>query len=96
MHKPESVLENEMRVILWDFVIQTITRQKIIFSDNKKLQLSSGFWHSGQTLKKKKKEIKKVDTYLDLARELKTLTLISSVIGVRGTISKGLEREWKN
>ena len=43
------------------------------------------------------KEIKKIDKYLDLARELKklcimTVTMIPIVIGALGTVPEGLEK----
>ena len=46
------------------------------------------------------KESKKIDKYLDLARELKKrqnrrVTVILLVVGILGTISKSLEKNWK-
>ena len=87
MHNPESVQENEMHKLLWDFEIQTnhlISARRpdlVIINNNKN--------------KKKEKESKKKDKYRDLARELKKLwsmklMVISVVIGALCTVIKGL------
>ena len=111
MHNPESVSENEMHKLLWDFEIQTdhlISAQRlshIINSNNKKKK------------KKKKracrivdfavpidrrvklKESEKIDKYQDLARELKKLwnmkVTVMPIDAIR-TVSKGLiQGKWE-
>ena len=47
MHKPKSVLENEMHKILWDFEIKTdhlipARRSKLVLINKKKENLSTG------------------------------------------------------
>ena len=102
MQKPAPVLENDTHKLLWDFNIQTdhlipARRPDLIIIKKKK---------RGGTYKIidfavpadhriKLKECEKKDKYLDLARKLKKLwnmqvTIIPIVIGVFGTVTKGL------
>ena len=53
MHKPESVQENEILKILWDFAIQighqiSARRPDLELSNKKKKNLISWFWRSGE------------------------------------------------
>ena len=76
MHNPESVKENEMHKLLWDFEIQTdhliSARQPdfIIINRKKRTCLSVDFAVPAEH-KVKLKESKKKDKYLDLAMEFK-------------------------
>ena len=75
MHKLESILENEMCHVLWDFAIQTdhlisIQRPDLVI-DKKKGSLSNCGLCRRSRLQIKLKENKKRDIYLYLARELK-------------------------
>ena len=101
MHKPEFILENEMHKIAWDFEIQTdhlIPARSDLGIINKKNENLPYFWFccpSGHGVKIK--ESKKINKYLDLARELKKpwnmkVTLIPVVVGVLRMIPKGLEK----
>ena len=95
MHNLESVLENEMHKLLWNFEIQMDHLISAKWYDliiiNKKRK------RTGQTVnfavltdhKLKLKENEKRDKYLDLARELKKLWNMK-VIGALSTIMKGL------
>ena len=106
MHNPESVLENEMHKLLWDFEIQTD-------------HLISPRWPDLKIINKKKrvckivdfavpadhwvklKESKKKDIYQDLDRELKKLwgmkvMAVPIVIGVLGTVTKELVKGQEN
>ena len=94
MHKPESILKNEVYTRLWDLVIQTdhlISARR----PNKKDNLQNSV-HCHSILPQNKTERnRKRDNYLDLARELKKLwnmkvTVIPFVIGALGAVTKGL------
>ena len=102
MHNPAPVLEDDAHKLLWDFDIHTdqiISARKldlIIIYKKKRICKIVDFavpaYH-----RIKLKECEK-DKYLDLARELKKqlnmkVTLITSVIGAIGTITKGLLKE---
>ena len=76
-HYPESVLENEMHKILWDFEIQTdyltsAWRLDLVIVNKKKKKRT--YWKEDFAVPadhgEKLKESKKRDTYLDLRREL--------------------------
>ena len=106
MNKPESVLENEMHKLLWNFEISAAhlisTRRLDIATVKKKkkrkkkktcriVDLAVPVDH-----RVKLKESEKKDKYLDLARELKKqwnmkVTVIPILINVLGTVPKGLE-----
>ena len=87
MHNSESVLENEMHKLLWDFEIQGLTLIQtdhlisarwpylvIIKDKTKNKQKLAELWTLLSWLTTVKlKESKKKDNYLDLARELKKL-----------------------
>ena len=98
MHKPEPVLENETRKILWDFEIQTghliLARrpdQEIVNKEKRTCRIVDFTVPADHSVKLKDNE--KRDKYLDLARELKKLwnikvTVISIVIGTLSTVIK--------
>ena len=103
MHKPESLLENEVHTIHWDFVIQTdhlISARRLDLVKIKKkkrtcqiVNLDIPVDYGGKI-----KENENRDKYLNLAREQKKLwninvTVILLVIGVLRTIPIGLIRE---
>ena len=93
MHKPESVLENEMHKILWDFEIQTehlipARRPDLVIINKKKREPAI---QMGKRLKIKEDERRD----LDFSRKLKKLwnikvMMIPIVICTLGTVSKGL------
>ena len=99
MHKPESILENEMHKILRDFEIQMdhpilIIRLDLLSINKKKrtctpVDFAVPAYHSV-----KMKESKKIDKYLDLAKERKKLwNMKRTVIAIAGffrEVSKGL------
>ena len=106
IHKPASVPENETHKLLLDFDIQTdhlisTRRPNLIIINNKKKKkkktrickiVDSSFPADHRI---KLKESEKKDKYLNLARELKKLwnmkvTIIPTVIGAFGTVTKGL------
>ena len=91
MHKPESVLENEMHQILWNMKIQ--------------MDYSIPARRSDSVLIKKKRTCHQVDLYCsneinkysDLARELKkpwnrNMMVIPIVVGALGTVPKCVEK----
>ena len=98
MHNTTYVLENDMHTLLWDFQIQTDHLISARWSDliiiNKKeiihriVDFAVSVDHRVVF-----QEHEKMDTYLDLARELKKLrnmkvTIIPIIIGALGTITK--------
>ena len=100
IHNSESLLENEMHKLLWDFEIQTdhliSARQPDLTIINKRKRTSRtvdfavlvDHWV-------KFKESKKKNKYINLAWELKKLwnmkvTIIKIVIGALGKVTKGL------
>ena len=98
MHNPAAVLENDTHKLLWDFDIQTdhlisARRSDLIIinnnNNNKKREFAK-LWTllSRLTTGIKLKKYEKKDKYLDLARELKKLTIIP--IGAFSTVTKGL------
>ena len=101
MHNPASVLENDIQKLLWDLGIHmdhlnSARRRELIIINKKKKRISKivDFAVSSDH-RIKLKECEKKDKYLDLARELKKLwnmkvTIIPIVIGVFGTVTKGL------
>ena len=95
-HNPESVLENEMHKF-WDSNGSPNLNQTT--KPNKGQQKKDDLPNCGlcclADYKAESKESKKKDKYLDLVRELKKLwnmkvAVIPIVIGVLGTITKGL------
>ena len=99
MHNPESVLENEMHYLLWDFEIQTdhltTARRPDFIIINKKRTCKIVDFAVPADYRVKLKEYEKRDKYFDLAWELKKLwnmkvTIIPIVIGALGTVTKGL------
>ena len=96
MYNPESILENEMHKILWDFEIQTdhlISARRSDLGIVKKNMPNCGLY-----LKVKLKESEKRDKYIDFAKELKKLwnmkvMVIPIVIGALETIPKWLVKE---
>ena len=101
MHKLESVPENKTPKILWDFEIntdhQTLAGKPDLVLINKKKRtchLVDFFIQVDHWVKMK--ESKKIDKFLDLARELKNLwnirvMVIPIVVGTLGMVPKGLE-----
>ena len=101
MHNPASVLENYTYKLLWDFDIQTdqlisARRPDFIIINKKKNRICKIVDFAVLADHRiKLKESKKKDKYQDLARELKKLwnmkvTIIPIMIGVFGTVTKGL------
>ena len=104
MHKPESVMKNEMQKFLWNFVIQTDyliqARIQDVKKVNKKKKKRERTYrivdivvsvHHGLKIK----ENQKIDKYLDLPRELKSygtwkVSMILIVIDALETILKEL------
>ena len=74
MHQVESVLENAMHKIHWNFEIQTdhwiLARRVDLVSINKKRTCQLVDFAIPADCRVKMKETKKIDKYLDLAREL--------------------------
>ena len=100
MHNPAPVLENDTHKLLWDFKIQTdhlipARRSDLIIINKKKKICKIVDFAIPVDNRIILKESEKKDNYLDLARELKKLwnmkvTIVPIVIGVLGTITKGL------
>ena len=100
MHNPESVLENEMHKLLWDFETQTdhlilARRPDLVIIKKKERTYKIVDFAVSVDHRIKLKESEKRDKYMDLARELKKLwnikvTIIPIVMGALGTVTKGL------
>ena len=100
MHNPAPVQENDSHKLLWDFNIQTdhlipARRLDLIIINKKKRTCKIVDLAVLADHRIKLKECEKKDKYLDLAREQKKLwnmqvTIIPIVIGVFGTVTKGL------
>ena len=100
-YRPESVLENEMNKIFWDFELQTnhliLAKRSDLMTINKKkrtCRIVNFAVPADHGVKVKQSEKRK--KYLDLARELRklwnmNLTVIPMVIGALGTVRKSLE-----
>ena len=98
-HNPESILENEMHKILWEFEIQMdhliLARRPdwgIVHKKKRTCQIMDFTISAYHRVKLKESE--KRDKYLDLARELKKLwnmkvTVKPIIIGTLGTVTKG-------
>ena len=100
MHNPESVMENEMHKLIWDFEIQTdhliSARQPDLERINQKKRTC---WIGDFAVPNdhwvKLKESKNKDKYSDHARELKKklfnikVTMIPIVTGAFSTVNKG-------
>ena len=76
MHKPESLLNNEMHEILYDSKIQTDYQISVRISNLVLINMKKKTCHLVDFTitpdhRRKIKEIEKIDKYLDLARELK-------------------------
>ena len=94
------VLENDTHKILWDFDIHkdhlnSARRPDLIIINKKKRFCKIADFAVPADHRIKLKECKKKDKYLDITRELKKLwnikvTIVPIVIGVFGTITKGL------
>ena len=99
--KPESVMENETRKILWDFVIQTdlptpTGSADLVLSNKMKRTWSQVDFAILTDLRLKVKGNVKINKYLDFTRKLRKLwnmkvTMIPIVAGIFGTALKGLE-----
>ena len=107
MHNPESILENEMHKLLWDFEIETdhliSSRQSdlLILNNNNNNNTEENLPNCGLCRladhRGKLKESEKRVKYLDLAGELKALwslkvTVIPIVISALGTVNKRLAK----
>ena len=100
MQKPESVLENEMNKILWDFNVQMdhpiqAIQPDLVLINKKKRTYQVDFAVLAEQSEKQKK--KKLNKYLDLARDLKMLlnmkvTVMPVIVGTLGTVLKKLEK----
>ena len=100
MHNSALVLENNTHKFVWDFDIHTDhlisgRRPDLIINNNKKRTYKIVDFAVPADHRIKLKESEKKDKYIDLARELKKLwnmqvTIIPIVIGVFGTVTKGL------
>ena len=111
MHNPESILENEIHKILWDFDLQidhliVARRPKLVIVNKKQRTCRIVDFAIPADLWVKLKEDTKIDKYLDLARELEKLwnmklMRIPTVISVFDTVTKGLrwleemEHKWR-
>ena len=79
MHKPESIQDNETHEILWDFEIHTVGLNPIRRLDQVLINKKIIFKKIGRLIdfgvstdhKRKIKESKKLDRYLNLTSELK-------------------------
>ena len=85
MHKPESVKENEIYKILFDFEIKTVyliparRQDQVLINKNKNKKKKAEKKRTSRLVdfavpmdhRVKIKEFEKIDKYLDLARELK-------------------------
>ena len=100
MHNPAPVIENNTHKHLWDFDIHmdhliSARRPDLIIINKKKKTWKIVEFAVPADYRIKLKQCEKKDKYLDLARELKKLwnmlvTIIPIVIGVFGTVTKGL------
>ena len=102
MHKPESIRKNETYKFLWDYKIQTDhlfsvrKSDPVIIHKNKRNCHQVDFDDLGAD-QVKKKESKKTQKYLDLAKELKnlwymTMTLMPLVNGPLRMLPKCFEK----
>ena len=101
IHKSESVLENATHKILFGFKKQTdrlipSKRPDLELINKKKNCLIMDFTVP-ENHRVKMKESEKIDKYLDIARELKTLwnirvIMMPIILGALGRVPKGLER----
>ena len=100
-HNPALVQENDSHKLLWDFSIQTdhlipARRPELIIINKKKKRICKIVDFAVPADHRiNLKEIEKKDKYLDLARKFKKMwnmkvTIEPIVIGVLGTITKGL------
>ena len=97
-HEPESVLENEDHIILWDFGIQTdhvieARRQDLVVVDKKErsCQIINIAVPGDSKIEEKEKD--KIEKYQDLGRELQKIwnvkvKIIPLVVGSLGAIPK--------
>ena len=106
-HLPEPVLQNEGCKILWDFItIQTdhvieARRPDMIFVEKRNKCCKIIDFAITYDSRIEEKEVEKVVKYQDLARELKKLwkmktMVIPIVIGTFGTVPKDLKRRLEN
>ena len=101
MHNPAPVLENDSHKLLWDLNMHTdhlipARKPDLIIINNKKKRICKIVdFALPADHRINLKECEKKDKYLDLDRKLKKLwnmkvTIVPIVIGVFGTITKGL------
>ena len=105
-HVPEPVLENERCKILWDFTIQTdhvieAKRPDMIVVEKRNKCCKIIDFAIPYDSRIEEKEVEKVVKYQDLARELKKLwkmktMVIPIVIGTFGTVPKDLKKRLEN
>ena len=105
-HVPEPVLENERCKILWDFTIQTdhvieARRPDMIVVEKRNKCCKIIYFAIPYDSRIAEKEVEKVVKYQDLARELKKLwkmktMVIPIVIGTFGTVPKDLKKRLEN
>ena len=105
MHKPESVLENKTHKILLDFEIEKdnpiLAKSSDLMLINKKKDCHLVDFAVPADNRGKMKESKKINKYLDLARELKKLgnmkvTMIPIVVGMLGKETWRIGNQKKN
>ena len=106
MYNPAPVLENDSDKLLWDFNIQIdhlipARRPNLIIINKRKRICKIVDFAVPADHRINLKESEKKDKYLDLARELKKLwnikvTIVPIVIGVVGTVTKGLLKGLKD
>ena len=107
MHNPEPVLENDTQTPFgiwhtnWSPNLGQTTRRNNNQQQKTKRELAKLWTLLSRLTTIKLKQCEKKDKYLDLARELKKLwntqvTIIPIMIGVFGTVSKGLLKGLEN
>ena len=105
VHNPESVLENEMHKLLWDFDIQmnhriSSRRPDLVIINKKQRTYRIADFVVPADLRVKLKGSEKKAKYLDLAWELNNqcnmkLTTIPIVICGFGTVTKDWYKNWR-
>ena len=99
------VIENDSCKILWDFTVQTdhfltARRPDMIFIDKEHHECQTIDFAIPYDTRVDDKEVKKIEKYLDLARELKKVwnmkvTVVLLVVGALGTPAKALKKGLK-
>ena len=102
VHKPETVLENDTYKTIWDFEIQMdhliqARRPDLLLSNKKKRTCHPVDFTISADHRMKIEISKKIEKYLDLAKELTKLwnmevTVIAIVISAFGRVLKGREK----